>query len=174
MAELWELYPHIWPTKSSFFVWLRGSLRRAVWNTYPVKLEVLKASSSSPPDGYSGRTKKFSKCALTGEIVPRRNCQVDHITGNVSLQDWDDVLPFIRHLCATKDNLQVISKEAHKIKSYSEREKISFEEAAVIKKAIALISDKKDKEWLTKRGIKPAPSAKNRRQQIISELKRKK
>ena len=29
--EPWEAYPDVWPTKASFFSWLRGGLRRALW-----------------------------------------------------------------------------------------------------------------------------------------------
>lgn len=167
MDELWDRYPTIWPSKANFFSWLRGSLRRAVWNTYPIKIAVLKESNIPIPDGYQGKTRKFSKCALTGEATPTRNCQVDHKHGGKSLQEWDDVLPFIKHLCAVKEDLQVVSKEAHKVKSYSEREKISFEEALAIKKAIAIIKSKKDKEWLIERGVEPAANSKRRRQQIV-------
>jgi hypothetical protein len=166
----WELYPDIWPTKAFFFSWLRGSLRRAIWNTYPIKIAVLRESNVPIPIGYEGRTKKFSKCSLTGEIVATRNCQVDHKTGGKSLQEWDDVLPFIRHLCAPKDELQVVSKEAHNVKSYAEREHISFEKALAIKQAIAIVKAKKDKEWLSSRGVEPAGNAAKRRQQIIEIL----
>lgn len=172
MAELWELYPHIWPTKASFFTWLRGKLRKAVWNTYPIKLDVLRDSKMPPPDGYTGRSKKFSKCALSGDILPTRNCQVDHKVGNIPLQEWDDVTLFIKHLLAKREDLQVVSKDAHKIKSYSEREGITFNEAMVIKQAIALVKQKKDKAWLVDKGVVPANNATKRRQQIINILTR--
>lgn len=170
LKELWEEYPHIWATQSAFFVWLRGSLRRAVWNTYPIKIEVIKESSVPKPDGYNGKAKKFAKCSLTGKVIPKSQCQVDHIVGNASLQSWNDLLPFVKHLCATKDNLQIVSKEAHKIKSYAERHKISFEDACDIKEAIAIMKSKKDKQWLSDHKVIPANNAKRRRQQIIKIL----
>lgn len=168
--ELWEQYPHIWPTKAAFFVWLRGSLRRAVWNTYPLKIELIKEASVPKPEGYNGKAKKFAKCSLTGKVIPKSQCQVDHIVGNASLQSWEDLLPFVKHLCTDKDNLQIVSKDAHKIKSYAERHKISFEEACDIKEAIAIIKSKKDKEWLKSYGINPENNAKKRREQIIKKL----
>lgn len=136
--NLWEIYPHVWKTKAAFFSWLRGGLRRAVWEKYPVKLEFKNEVCSPPPEGLETRAKSGAYCALTGEWVGKSKGEIDHIKGNASLNDWNDVLPFIQHLCATKDNLQFVDKEAHKIKSYAERQGISFEEAIIRKKVIAM------------------------------------
>jgi hypothetical protein len=163
--KLWELYPDIWATKAAFFTYLRGSLRRALWERYPVKLQFKNEAVSLPPDDYFGRAKSGTYCALTGEWEGKSKLEVDHITGNASLKDWDDVLPFIRHLCATKDDLQLVTKPAHKIKSYADRMGISFEEAAIIKNAIAICKDDA-KGWLVKRGIDPASNANKRRAQV--------
>src|SRR5690554_3110739 len=127
--EPWELYPHIWKTKSSFFTWLRGCLRRAVWEKYPPKLEFKNEVCTPPPEGIITRAKTGAFCALTGEWEGKSKLEVDHIVGNASLKDWEDVLSFIQHLCAPKENMQLVKKEAHKIKSYAERKGISFEEA---------------------------------------------
>lgn len=97
--------------------------------------------------------------------------EIDHIKGHVSLQDWEDVLPFIQHLCASKENMQYVDKEAHKIKSYAERMGISFEEALAIKQAIYLCKNKLDKQWLIERGINPASNESGRRKQIERILK---
>ena len=35
----WEEFPDIWKTKAAFFAWLRGGLRRAVWEKYPPKIK---------------------------------------------------------------------------------------------------------------------------------------
>lgn len=144
LPHLWKLYPDIWPTKPAFFTWLRGCLRRGVWEKYPIKLAFKNEVCSPPPAGLKTKAKSGQYCALSGEWVGKSSAEVDHIKGNVSLKGWDDLVPFIGHLCATKDQLQYVSKDAHKIKSYAERMGISFEEARAEKKAISFL--KKPKE----------------------------
>lgn len=170
--EPWIEYSHIWATKSAFFNYLRGALRQAVWMRWPGKIEFKNSVVDVPPEDYKGRAKTGAYCALSGEWIGKSSAEIDHIIGNVSLQDWEDVLPFIQHLCASKDNLQYVSREAHKIKSYAEKQKISFEEAVAHKTAIAICKAKKDIAWLKERGIVPASNAKKRRQQIEQEMKR--
>ena len=140
--ELWEQYPEVWATKAAFFAWLRGGLRRAIWEKYPPKIIFKNEMCSPPPSNYTGRAKSGANCALTGEWINKSNLEVDHIVGNASLRDWDDVLPFIQHLCTDDSNMQLVSKEAHKVKSYAERMGITFEEALVEKQVIAIMKNK--------------------------------
>ena len=170
MKEPWEEYPHIFETKSAFFTFLRGKLRQALWNRWPGKIEFKKEMAFLPPEGYTGRAKKLGKCALTGEVDAISKMQVDHIVGNVSLRDWEDVLPFILHLCASKENMQLVAVEAHKIKSFAEKKGISFEQAVIEKEAIAICKAKQDVDWLKERGIKPDKNGLKRRGQIIKAL----
>lgn len=137
--EVWEQYPEIWKTKSEFFTWLRGALRREVWSKYPPKLVFKNKNCTKPPEEYKGKAKSGAYCSLTKNWVNKSNLEVDHIKGNVSLRDWEDLLPFVRHLCASEDNMQLVSKEAHKIKSYAEKQNISFEHAELEKYLISLI-----------------------------------
>lgn len=169
--EPWEENPHIWATKASFFNYLRGALRRGIWERYPVKLEFKNENVSPPPEGYTGKARSGAECSLTGVWCSKSSLEVDHKVGNVSLQGWEDVLPFIKHLCATKDSLQLVSKEAHKIKSYGERMGLSFEEAVLEKEVIAVMRSKKDKEFIIKHNKVPASNAKLRREQVREILK---
>jgi hypothetical protein len=170
MSNPWELYPHIWKTKAAFFSYVRGALRRALWEKYPVKLEFKNETCTPPPLGYTGRAKSGTDCALTGEWEGKSKLEVDHIEGNKSLREWEDVLPFVQHLCTTKDNMQLVKKEAHKIKSYADRQGITFEEAVIIKDAIAICKGD-EKGWLSGRGIMPESNAKLRRIQVENYLK---
>ena len=167
----WESHPDIWKTKSAFFVWLRGSLRRAVWEKYPPKLQLKNELCSPPPKGYSGRAKSGAGCALTGEWTAKSYLEVDHIKGNASLRDWDDVLGFIQHLCPDKSNLQLVSKEAHKIKSYAEKQGITFDEAVIEKKIIKIVNDKLDKTFFTDRKLKVPSNVTLRKTEIRKILK---
>ena len=172
MIEPWEKYPHIWKSKAAFFTYLRGALRKAVWNMYPPKLDFKNKNCYPPPEGMITRAKSGTYCALSGEWVGKSASEVDHLRGNASLKGWEDVLPFLEHLClrCEGDNLQLVTKEAHKIKSYAEKHNISYEEAAISKKAIAICKGDV-KLWLEQRGVTPASNATKRRQQVMEVLK---
>lgn len=127
---------------------------------------------SKPPEDYKGRAKSGAYCELTGEWTGKSLLEVDHKIGNVKFTDWEDVLPFILHLCCDKNEMALVNKEAHKIKSYAERMGISFEDAVIQKEIISICKAKKDVAWLKERGIIPAGNAKKRREQIQEEMKR--
>lgn len=167
----WEEYPELWPTEAAFWTYIRGALRRGLWEKSPIKLSYKNASCEKPPEGYTGRAKSGVNCALTGVWIGKSKLEVDHMEGHKSLLSWEDVLPFILHLVPPKGSLQLVDKEAHKIKSYSERMGISFELALVTKQAIAIQKVKGyDCVWLEERAIEPAKNAKLRKQQIIDKL----
>lgn len=171
--ELWKLYPEIWETKGAFFVWLRGSLRRAVWEKYPIKLKFKNDNCFPPPDGLKTKAKSGNYCALSGEWTGKSKLEVDHIKGNASLRDWSDFESYVLHLLATDDNMQLVDKEAHKIKSYAERQGISYEEAVIEKKIISML--KKENvpstvEFLSEHGYNNV-KAKDRRDVLRKILK---
>lgn len=167
----WELYPEIWKTEASWWSYLRGALRRGLWEKSPIKLSYKNSECLPPPEGYTGRARSGAECSLSGEWTAKSSLEVDHKTGNMPLLSWEDVLPFILHLVPSKGNLQLVSKEAHKVKSYAERMGISYEEAVDTKKAIKLLKDKADKEWLKSNGYEPASNAEMRREQILEVLR---
>lgn len=74
----WETHSHIWKTKAAFFSYLRGNLRKAIWDTYPVKLDFKNNNVSAPPPDYKGRAKSGAYCSLSGEWVPKSYLEVDH------------------------------------------------------------------------------------------------
>lgn len=165
----WELYPHFWKTEAQFWTYLRGCIRRGLWEKSPIKLDFKNKNCSKPPEGYTGRAKSGAYCALSKKWEGKSKLEVDHVEGNVSLGCWEDVLPFIQHMVPPPDNMALVTKEAHKIKSYAEKMGITFEEAVVQKKAIE-IQKGDDKLWLKNRGCVPETNAKKRREQIVNVL----
>ncbi len=80
--------------------------------------------------------------------------EVDHKEGNHSLKTLDDLVPFVKGIVMiTLDDLQLVSKEAHKIKSYAEKHNISFEEAKIEKEVIEIIKQKKDKVYCVEHNL---------------------
>lgn len=170
----WVEYPELWKTEAEFWTYLRGALRRGLWERSPIKLSFKNANCSSPPEDYRGRAKSGTYCALSGEWTGKSKLDVDHCSGNKSLLSWEDVLPFILHLVPPKGSLQLVDKEMHKIKNYSERRGLSMEDATYEKIAIAICKSKQDKQWLVDKGITPKSNQASRREQIINQLKKEK
>lgn len=167
----WEEYPDIWPTEAKFWTYVRGALRRALWNQSPIKIIFKNQNCEPPPEGYTGRAKSGQYCALSGQWEGKSKLQVDHQVGEVSLRSWEDILPFVQHLIPPPDSLQLVTEEAHKIKSHAERRGMTYEEALLDKKAIDIQKKRGyDTTWLKERGVEPASNAKLRKQQIIKIL----
>ena len=137
IKKLVQKEPKLFPTEAKVWSYIRGALRRGLWEKSPVKFKFKSGTATPPPKSYKGKGRKGHVCALTDEWINVSASEVDHIEGHVSLLCEDDVIPYIIHLLATEDELQIVDKEAHKIKSYSERMGISFEEAKVEKEVIA-------------------------------------
>ena len=169
-VKLWELYPHIWKTESDFMSWLRGGIRRSLWNRHPVKLEFINKNRKRIPNpNPKGKVKEVwgGVCSLTGETHVIANLEVDHIQGNHSLRSVEDIQKFVEGISLiTLDDLQFVSKEAHKIKSYAEKHGITFEEARVEKKVIDIMKNKLDKQWLKDNNVVAATTKVARRKQI--------
>ena len=131
----WELYKHIWPTKAKFMSWIRSGIRGGLWNKSPIKLEFIKKNRVQIPNPKPKGKKATvwgATCALTGNVVPISDIQVDHIVGGHSLQDISDIQSFIEAIVlVTEDDLQLVSKEAHAVKSYPEKKVIAFKKLSV-------------------------------------------
>ena len=163
---------HVWKTESAYMSWLRGGIRRYLWSKNPVKLEFIKQNRVKIPNpNPRGKVKEVwgGVCALTGNIFPIGDMEVDHKEGNHSLKTLDDLVPFIKGIVMiTLDDLQLVSKEAHKIKSYAEKQGISFEEAKIEKEVIELIKQKKDKSYLQEYQLPVSSTQSARRATIVA------
>lgn len=174
--EPWVWYPEIWPTKSKFFTYLRGSLRKAVWNLSPIKISYKNSVCGPPPEGYTGKAKSGAYCALSGEWEGKSKLQIDHVNGNVPLNDEEDILGFLKHLVPPPNSLQPVTKEAHKIKSHAEKRGIPYQQAVIEKEVISVCKGRGNPEipWLEERGIIPATNKTKRKEQVRKYLEENK
>ncbi|MDB4725821.1 HNH endonuclease [bacterium] len=137
-----------WKTEAAFWSWLRGGLRRSLWMRHPVKIGVLNGSRFKAPIGVKGKDVWAVECAICNRIARQGNAEVDHKAGNVSLKCEEDVLAFVKHLAfITPEQLQIVCKPCHKIKSMAERYGYTFEEAKERKR---IIQENKNKKKDTK------------------------
>jgi hypothetical protein len=173
IKQLMKLHPDLFPTEARFWSWLRGCLRRGIWERSPLKFKFKKSACSPPPQGYTGRAKSGAFCALTGEWEMASKLEVDHLVGHQSLLQESDIIPFLIHLLATEGELQLVKKEAHKTKSYADRMGISFDDAVIEKEVIAIMKKgaKAVDKWLRENGASGV-TATNRRDKIREVLKK--
>ena len=141
MKEPWE-ETSAWKSKSAFFTWVRGNLRKALWQHFPTRNEYKKENTWSASNQeildnkLSKRVKRVGRCELTGEIHAASNLQVDHIEPAGSLNSWEDLPVFIEKLLCSKENMRLVSKEAHKIHTYAEKHNMTFDQAKIEKEVI--------------------------------------
>ena len=173
----WEEYPHLWKTKAQYMSFIRGGIRRGLWERNPVKLEFINENRVKVPLGRKTKTNPDGKvwgaiCECCGNPFRLNDMNVDHKVGESTLKTVEDVQQFVNNIVfVKKEDLQFICKGCHKQKTYSEREGVTFEEAGIIKQAIEIQKNKQDKDWLEANNLVPASNAKQRRQQIIDKLK---
>lgn len=133
--EPWELYPTLWKSQAAFFTYLRGQIR-LTWSRFPAKLKWKSAQMVSPPKDYTGRAKKLGKCNYCGLFHAASSLEVDHIEQAGVCNSWETAAQFLRRLLDCNENWCLACKPCHKIKSYAEKEGISFEEARLQKRVI--------------------------------------
>lgn len=98
---------------------LRTGTRR-----WPPKFETLnEAKTEKKINVLTGRMAQHYLCAACLVDFPSTNVQVDHIkpvVGPGGFTTWDS---YITNMFCDKDNLQVLCKECHQLKSKNERQK---------------------------------------------------
>lgn len=173
MKTPWEDFPHIWNNSTSFFNYLRGCLRKA-WSTNPVKLELLKEKrkqiNNPNPKGKKPMVWGFD-CEMCKKTFIISEGQVDHIIPAGKLSKVEDIQGFVeRLLFVGKKDLRLVCKGCNSALALSDKQGITFEEAAIQKEIIKICREKKDKEFLIEKGITPANNLLSRKKQIKEVL----
>lgn len=179
MIKPWELYPAIWKTESAYLSWIRGGIRRYLWSKNPVKLEFVKESRKMITNPNvklrKGRPLVWGGvCEICGQEYPLKNMEVDHRTGEHSLKSVADIQKFVEGIVfVRKEDLALLCKPCHKIKTNAERKGISQEDSAIDKAAIIICKQPASmvKSWIIERGEVPARLVKDRRLQVVRLLK---
>lgn len=170
--EPWEQYPTIWKSQASFFTYLRGHLR-LLWSRYPAKIEWKKGKLYKPPKGYTGRAKSLGDCHYCGEAFAASHLEVDHVQQAGTCRDWTTAYQFLHNLLDVNDNWVLACKPCHKIKSYAEKEGITFEEARTAKKVLEVtkLSTKEQLAFLLEHGYSgDAVSNATKRKGLVTKI----
>ena len=158
-----------WKNSVAFFTYLRSCLRKS-WSNCPTKHNLLKKKRYQIPNPNKAGKKPTvfgAECAMCGGEFPLSQIQVDHIHAAGSLQKKEDIQGFVeRLLFVTEDDLRLVCKGCNACLAYSDKHKVSFNEARAIKEAIRLCKEGKDVDWLEQRGIIASTAKAKRRTQI--------
>lgn len=144
----WLSFPAIWPTEARFITWVRGVLRKG-WSNHPVKIEYLNSRKHKIVNTNPKSKKTHPKvwgyiCEQCNQEVTK--VEIDH-AGDVQgkFTCMDEIQGYAEHLYLVDfDSLQAVCLPCHKIRSYAQKEGLSFEEAAIEKEVIAITKNVKD------------------------------
>lgn len=141
MNKPWE-ETKAWKSPAEYFGWIRGQLRR-LWSDYPVRTEFLdeQCREVTPEEKankvFHTSTKKVGQCTFCKCWFPKSKLEVDHKTPSDGCKNHTEAEAFLWYCGgASKEDMQLACKPCHKIKTYAEREGLSFEEAVVEKEVI--------------------------------------
>lgn len=103
-------------TESQYFSKIRSILRSGFRYWKPMQLAL--ETSSRPSESTNKRIKKEYQCVKCKNWFKRADVEIDHIEEAGSLNNYDDIVPFIQRL--TKEDIssyQILCKPDHKIKT---------------------------------------------------------
>jgi 5-methylcytosine-specific restriction endonuclease McrA len=112
--------------------WTNGRLKsfitsglRSMFRRWPPKFTILgEAKRGKKINPKSGRLAEHFECSMCKSHYPAKEVQVDHIDPVVDpvigFVDWNT---FIDRLLCPKENLQVLCKECHKLKTQDEKKR---------------------------------------------------
>jgi hypothetical protein len=136
----WEVVPKIWKTESSFWLWLRGVLRKG-WSRHPIKLEYIarnrKRIKNPNPRGRVPEVWGMT-CQQCGNDFVQNRIEIDHVGDEGRFTGREYIQSYVEHLFMVDfDRLESCCKPCHAIRSYAQRHNISFTEAHIEKQIIA-------------------------------------
>lgn len=103
-------------TESQYFSKIRSMLRSGFRYWKPMQLAL--EAASRPSQNTNKRIKKEYQCAKCKKWFKRADVEIDHIEEAGSLNNYDDIVPFIQRL--TKEEIsayQILCKPHHKEKT---------------------------------------------------------
>jgi len=178
MNNPWE-HTSVWKSKSQYFNWIRGELRR-MWSNYPIRNEFLTAScrpvtqEERAAGKFHRQTKTVGQCVFCLDWFPKSKLEVDHKQCSGGCKSREEAEKFLWYCgAAVAEDIQLACRSCHKISTYSERAGITFEEAVIEKQVVVFGKLKADEQHakLKQLYLPPATNANARKQKFREYLK---
>ena len=110
-------------SEARYFSFIRSALRKASMR-YPVKTDCLIASRRKRTEASGeGKHTYEHQCNECSGWFQGKDVAVDHIVGAGSLKTFEDLAGFASRLFCEIDNLQVLCKSCHQVKTNLEKGK---------------------------------------------------
>lgn len=154
---------------------VRGAIRSA-WMKSDVKLAYLYMNTIPDMDDKT-RTKWLVKCEMCGELFKLTDVEIDHRNGNHTFTKVEDFENYFKNILMVGfDDLSILCKEDHAVKTLAESQGISIESARLEKKVIAICkqSVKLIDAYLAENGVTGHTKNKDARRDAVRELLKEK
>lgn len=165
----------IWKTEAQYWGWIRGAIRR-LWSDYPLRKEwkscQLRPISEEEKESkkYHPSTKNLGKCHYCGEWFAGSKLECDHKVSSSGCTSKDQAEAFLWYCGGGVGEDWVLScKPCHSIKTLSDRNDVTFEEARLLQQVIQMEKEKTLVAFLEQYGVKC--KAKDRRSEAVKILK---
>jgi len=147
MSKLKEMLesPHsIWKTEAAFWAWVKGGIRKALWNRHAIKVGFVRDRRFKIPNpNPKGKAKEVwgGRCEICGNLFVESQMQCDHKSEETAhLTKQEHLQECFEKLCiVVPDDLRWICKGCHGIHSYSQKTGLPFAQAKLEKDVIAFM-----------------------------------
>jgi hypothetical protein len=162
-------------SEKEVMTWWRGAVRR-MWAKSPPMLKFVESECQVVTNTNPRSMKRFPEvkrfeCAIDNKLYGSGDVEVDHVTGENPCTSFEHAEGFLSGIVfVSKDDLQILSKDNHKIKTYAERQGYSFNEAKIRKEVLLLAKGNKVVDKLKELGVQSIPNAKSKQQKLLLEL----
>ena len=154
---------------------VRGAIRSA-WMKSDVKLAYLYMNTIPDMDD-STRTKWLVKCEMCDGLFKLTDIEIDHRHGNHTLTKVEDFENYFNNILMVGfDDLSILCKEDHAVKTLAESQGISIDAARLEKKVIAICKQpvKIIDKYLADNGVVNYPKNKDGRRNAVRDVLKEK
>lgn len=161
------------PIEKQVIAVVRSAIR-AAWIKSDVKLAFM-YSRTIPDMDDSTRTKWLYQCEICSKMFKEVDIEVDHKHGHHKFTTLDEFKSYFDNILMVRaEDLQILCKGCHSIKTLTESHGITFEEAVVLKKVIEIEKTgvKQTLAFLTQHGYNGGTNKEKRREQLVDHFKK--
>lgn len=144
LKDMLESMTSVWKTEAAFWSWVKGGIRKSLWNRHPVKIAFTRERRLKIPNpNPKGKAKEVwgGRCEICGNLFVEGQLQCDHRSEETAhLTKQEHLQECFEKLCiVVPDDLRWICKGCHGIHSYSQKSGLTFAQAKLEKDVIAFM-----------------------------------